>query len=60
MGPKVEFNMLPFIMFDSTSGLGHGNNSEPRKWYIAPRSRYLNVFKGKKEDFGLLSKSFKK
>ena len=36
MGPEVKFNMLPFIMFNSTSGLGHGNNSDPRNWYIAP------------------------
>ena len=41
MGPAVELNMLPSIMFGSTLFLGHGNNFEPRKWYRAPSAQTL-------------------
>ena len=38
-GPEVEFNIFPFIMFNSLPDLGHGNNFECCKRYIAPRAR---------------------
>ena len=44
--------MLPFIIFDSTIGSGHGNIIETRKWYIAHRARTKNR-EVKKEDFSL-------
>ena len=39
MGPKVEFSMLPFIIFNSTQVSEHGNIFELRKRYGSPRSR---------------------
>ena len=48
-GPEVKFNMLPFIMFDSKLGLGHGNN---------PVIKLLKR-EGKKEDLFLWYKSKK-
>ena len=57
--PEVEFNILPFIMFDSTPALGHENDFEPCKRYRAPRARTKKI-EVKKEDFGLWSKYFKK
>ena len=38
-GSEIRFNMLPFIMFDSTPISGHGNNFELCKRYRAPRAR---------------------
>ena len=47
--------MLPFIVFDSTPGLGLKNNPEHQKQYITPRDQNKKRG-GKKEDFGLWSK----
>ena len=58
-GTKVEFIMLPFIMFDSTPVLRHGNIFEPSKRYIAPHActkkerrkrSILSLFKNKKRE----------
>ena len=43
MGPKIDFNMLPFIMFDSTPISGHGNNFERCKRYIVPFDRTKKI-----------------
>ena len=52
MGYKVEFNMLPFIMFNSMPGSGHGKIFKPCKRYRVPRARTKKK-EVKKENFDL-------
>ena len=58
-GAKIEFNMLPFNMFDSTPVLGYGNHFEPHKSYRAPRAQSQKK-RRKKRGFFLLVQIFKK